>query len=272
MKRGLFAPDGTELFTGIQVGAMRILIAGLFLAPLALRNVKMLRNGQVKFFLIVGLCGNAIPAFLFATAQTQIPSALAGMLNATVPLFSLIIAYFIFKVKVNKFQVSGLFIGLFAAVGLLMSSGGTASQPVNLGYAMLILVATMCYAISLNTIKQFLKAESAVAITSLALLLVSPIGLIILLSTDFIPRLSGNEFALQGLGSIALLAIVGTALALILFNQLVKDTNTIFASSVTYLIPLVAIGWGIIDGERVTFSQIGFALIMLCGVILINRK
>jgi len=157
-------------------------------------------------------------------------------------------------------------------VGLLISSGGTASQPVSLGFALLILVATLCYAISLNTIKQFLKAESAIAITSLALLMVSPAGLIILLSTDFIPRLSGNEFALQGIGAVALLGIVGTALALILFNQLVKDTNTIFASSVTYLIPLVAIAWGLLDGEHVTVSQISCALIMLGGVLLINRK
>src|SRR5690554_2388960 len=272
MKRGLFAPDGSELFTGIQVGAMRIVFAGLFLAPLAIKNIKLLRNGKVKFFLIVGICGNALPAFFFATAQTHIPSALAGMLNATVPLFSLIIAYFIFKVKVNKWQVTGLFIGLFAAVGLLISSGGTASQPVSLGFALLILVATLCYAISLNTIKQFLKTESAVAITALALLMVSPAGLIILLSTDFIPRLSANEFALQGIGAVALLGIVGTALALILFNQLVKDTNTIFASSVTYLIPLVAIAWGLLDGEHVTVSQISCALIMLGGVLLINRK
>jgi len=251
---------------------MRIVFAGLFLAPIALRNLKLLRNGKFWFFLIVGTCGNALPAFLFATAQTHIPSALAGMLNATVPLFSLLIAYFIFKVNVNKWQIIGLFIGLFAAIGLLISSGGTSGTPVKIGYAALVLVATLCYAISLNTIKQFLKVESAIAITSLALLMVIPAGIIILLSTDFIPRLSANEFALQGVGAVAILGIIGTALALILFNQLVKDTNTIFASSVTYLIPLVAIGWGLLDNEVISFSQVGFALIMLGGVILINRK
>lgn len=272
MKRGLFAPDGSELFSGIQVGAMRIVFAGLFLSPLALKNIKLLRNGKVWLFLIVGICGNALPAFLFATAQTHIPSALAGMLNATVPLFSLILAYFIFKVKINKWQVTGLFVGLIAAVGLLMSSGGTANQPVSLGFAALILVATLCYAISLNTIKQFLQAESAVAITSLALLLVSPAGLIILLNTDFIPRVSTHEFAMQGIAAVATLGIIGTALALLLFNQLVKDTNTIFASSVTYLIPLVAISWGILDGEHINALQILCALTMLGGVILINRK
>ncbi len=272
IKRGLFSPDGSELFTGIQVGALRIVFAGLFLAPLALKNIKLLRHGQAKFLLIVGVCGNALPALLFATAQTHIPSALAGMLNATVPLFSLIIAYFIFKVKVNKWQIIGLFIGLFAAIGLMMSSGGTAAQPVNLWYAILVLIATICYAISLNTIKQFLKAESAVAITALALLLVMPIGAIILFNTDFVLRISANEYALQGIGAVAILGIVGTALALILFNQLVKDTNTIFASSVTYLIPLVAIAWGLLDNETIGTDQILFALIMLGGVILINRK
>ena len=272
MKRGLYATDGSELFTGIQVGALRIIFAAVFIAPLALKNIRLLKTRKIWFLLVVGVCGNALPAFLFATAETEIPSALAGMLNSTVPLFTLIIAFFIFHVKVNRSQVVGLFIGLIASIGLLYFSQGLPEKPVNLWYGGLVIIACICYAISLNTIKQFLQNEKAVAITALALLLVSPVGFSVLFSTDFVPRLAANEAAWQGLVAVAILGIVGTALSLIIFNQLVQDTNTLFASSVTYLIPLVAIGWGIFDGEYLNLPQIACAGLMLGGVLLINRN
>lgn len=270
MKRGLYTPEGETLFTGLQVGALRIVFAALFTLPLWLRHLRLLRSKKVRYLLVVGICGNALPAFLFATAETEIPSALAGMLNATTPLFTMIIAYFIFRVDVNRYQVSGLFIGLLASIGLLYSSQGLPEKPVNIWYGGLVLIACICYAISLNTIKQFLQTEKAVAITSLALLLVSPAGIFILAGSDFYSRLSATPGAWQGLGAVAVLGIVGTALALILFNKLVQDTNTLFTSSVTYLIPLVAIGWGLFDGELINGAQIFFGLIMLGGVILLN--
>lgn len=272
IKRGLFTPDGEALFTGMQVGALRIIFAAVFILPPALKSIRLLKTKKIWFLLIVGVCGNALPAFLFATAETEIPSALAGMINSMVPLFSLILAFFVFGVAVTRPQVIGLFIGLAASVGLFFSSQGLPDDPVNLWYGALVVVATICYAISLNTIKQYLQAEKAVAITALALLLVCPAGFIILFSGDFIPRLTANAGTWQGLGAVAILGVVGTALALVIFNQLVKDTNTLFASSVTYLIPLVAIGWGIFDGEHINGWQLLCGAAMLGGVILINRK
>ncbi len=272
MKRGLFAADHTELFSGTQVGSLRIIIAALFMAPIALSRLSLLKNGKLKFFLAIGLFGNAIPAFLFATAQTEIPSALAGMLNALVPVFSLLIAVFVFKVRVKNLQIVGIVVGLLAAIGLVVGSGKLAGAEIHFGFALLVVLATLCYAISLNTMKQFLQNEPAVAITSLALLLVSPIGFVALFSTDFLDKMETLPGAWYGLGSIAILAVLGTAIALVLFNKLVQDTNTLFASSVTYLIPIVAIGWGLLDGERLSAIQIGCALVMLAGIALINRK
>jgi drug/metabolite transporter (DMT)-like permease len=120
--------------------------------------------------------------------------------------------------------------------------------------------------------KQFLQNEPAVAITSLALLLVSPIGFWVLFSGDFLWKMQHLPGAWQGFGAIALLAILGTAIALVLFNKLVQDTNTLFASSVTYLIPIVAIGWGLADGERVSLLQGFCAATMLASIILINKR
>jgi drug/metabolite transporter (DMT)-like permease len=272
IKRGLFDSGGQELFTGSQVGALRVVIAALFMLPLAIPKMKLLRNGRWKFFLAVGLFGNAIPAFLFANAQTHIPSALAGMLNAMVPIFSMLIAVFIFHVKVKWTQVLGIFLGLFSAAGILLAAGGFQGVDIHPGYSLLVVLATLCYAISLNVIKQFLQDEPAVAITGLALVLVSPLGILVLLSTDFAERLSHLDGALKGLGAVTLLAVFGTALALILFNRLVQQTNTLFASSVTYLIPLVAVLWGVFDGEFINETQVLCGVAMLFGIVLINRR
>jgi drug/metabolite transporter (DMT)-like permease len=271
IKRGLFTSDGQELFSPLQVGAMRIVIAALFMLPIVLKSFKKLKNGKFKYLLAVGVFGNGIPAFLFALAQTEIPSALAGMLNALVPIFSMMIGLAFFKIRIKLLQASGVIIGLGSAIGLVLS-GGEMDGNMHLGYALLVVGATICYAISLNVIKQFLYEESAIAITGLALVLVSPVGLAILLSTDFFNTINEIEGAGTGIGSISILAILGTAIALMVFNKMVKETTTIFASSVTYLIPLVAILWGLADGETLSIGQISCALLMLGGIFLINRS
>ncbi len=272
IKRGLYTPEGSQLFSSIQVGAMRIVVAALFMLPFSLKSIRKLVSRKGGVFLVVGVFGNALPAFLFAIAQTEISSALAGMLNALVPLFSLLIAFFIFKVNVRYWQVVGIFMGLIAAIGLVYFSGNGIGNSSNNWYALLAVGATLCYAISLNTIKQYLQDESAVNITGLALLLVSPVGIYLLISTGFYNTLTQTQGSLYGFGAIALLAIVGTALALIIFNRLVQETSAIFASSVTYLIPLVAILWGLADGEQLHMMQVLCALILLGGIFLINRK
>ena len=250
---------------------MRILFAALFMVPIVAKKWKVLNNGKLKYLLAVGIFGNGIPAFLFAAAQTEIPSALAGMLNSLVPVFSMLIALAVFGVKIRQLQAAGVVVGLISAVGIIWSSGGLRGSEINPLYASLVILATVCYAISLNVIKQFLQKESSIAITGVALILVSPAGMFILFATDFISRATGSEAAIMGLGAIAILAIVGTALALILFNRLVQETNTVFAASVTYIIPLVAIAWGLVDGETLSWLQGICALTMLGGIFLINR-
>ena len=271
IKRGLFNVDGLELFTPLQVGAMRILFAAMFMLPFIYKRFQTLKDGKFKYLLAVGVFGNGIPAFLFAIAQTEIPSALAGMLNALVPVFSMLIGLAVFGVRIKLLQAAGVLIGLGSAVGLILTTGQLDGSNINVWYALLVVGATLCYGISLNVIKQYLQNESAVSITGLALVLVSPVGLVILLSTDFVARVNSIEGAWTGIGAMSILAILGTAIALMVFNKMVKETSTIFASSVTYLIPLIAIIWGVIDGETLAVTQVACALTMLGGIFLINR-
>ena len=110
-------------------------------------------------------------------------------------------------------------------------------------------------------------------ITSLSFFLTGPIALTYLfLFTEFIPTIQVNQASWEGVLYLSILAIVGTAAAVILFNRLIKETTAVFASSVTYLIPVVALGWGLIDGEAIALTDVLFMFLILVGIFLINMK
>ena len=148
MKRGL------EVFSYTQVADLRLGLAWISLLPFVWNKFKKTPRHFWIPLAIVGLFGNAIPAFLFTKAQTQLDSSLTGILNALVPLFTLIIAVFVFKTKVKLHNIFGILIGLAGAIWLI-AGDGVAIQ--NIHYAWFVVIATICYAISLNTIKNYLQ-------------------------------------------------------------------------------------------------------------------
>jgi drug/metabolite transporter (DMT)-like permease len=265
MKRGLMT------FTGAQVGAIRIFVAFLFMLPLAYRHLKKEHLQHWKAFLGMGACGNLIPAFLFATAETGISSALTGMLNSLTPLFTIITGLLFYKTKARWQSVAGVLTGLVGAIGLIASgpSSGPSSQML---YSLLVVAATILYAFSVNIIGTHLRNVNAVTATVWALMLTGPVAGAYLFSTDFIHILRTNPEALKALGFVCLLGIFGTALSVIVFNILIRNSNPVFASSVTYLIPVVAMFWGFSDGEAITWMHILCMFIILAGVWLVNRK
>jgi drug/metabolite transporter (DMT)-like permease len=260
---------GVEVFTYVEVAILRLVIAFLIMAPFVWKRVI---STPKKFWfplIIVALFGNGIPAFLFTKAQTVLDSSYIGILNALVPLFTFVIAIFIFKTSWKIVNLIGIFIGLLGAVWLI-SGGGINFE--NSNYAWLIIIATLCYAISLNTIKNYLQEMKSIDISGLAFVIVGPSCLIALCFTDFFNTLTHAPKAWSALLYISILAIFGTAIALIIFNQLVKRTTAIFSSSVTYLIPIVAIGWGILDGESISNSHLLGVSIIFTGIYLVNKK
>jgi len=271
MKRGLFSANGDETLLPRQLAGLRIALAGLVLLPVAIKHRKAITKQNWKFLLIVGLLGNGIPAFLFAVAQTHISSSLSGLLNSLVPLFTMLLGYFVFKIKTKWFNALGVIIGLGGALGLIVASKNTEGES-DFWFSMLVVAATLCYAISVNVIKSKLHEVKSLAITSLGFGFLIVPCLFYLGTTDIILRLDVVPGAWSSLGYTAILSLVGTGLAVVLFNGLIKETTAIFASSVTYLIPIVAIGWGVLDGEVLSGGQIMFALVILSGVYLVNKK
>jgi drug/metabolite transporter (DMT)-like permease len=262
MKKGLI------VFNDIEVAQLRMGIAWLSLLPFVWKKLFNVEKKHIIPILVVGLFGYGFPAFLFTKAQTELDSSLIGILNALVPLFTFVFAMLLFKTKVKVGQLIGILLGLSGAIWLI-AGGGLVLE--NAHYSWYIIVATMCYAISLNTIKNYLKEMSAIDISGLAFFVIGPFCLLALGFSDFSFKMMNSEGANLALFYIVILSTVGTSIALVLFNQLVKGTTAIFASSVTYLIPIVAIFWGFVDGEIITLNHfIGIAII-LGGIHLVNK-
>jgi drug/metabolite transporter (DMT)-like permease len=263
MKRGLVYFDSTE------VAAYRMSIAMIVLLPIALRNLSVLRDNAWPLF-FVGLFGNTVPAFLFALAQTQIPSSLSGMLNSLTTLFTLVLGVLFFRMSPLRSQVWGVLVALVGTFGLI-GFAHLLDLTTGARYSLLVVAASACYGLAVNIIKSHLRAIPPSHITSLSFILTVPALLIYLIFfTDFVSQVGTQPESRWGVFYISLLGILSTALAVILFNRLIKDTTALFASSVTYLIPVVAIGWGVLDGEVVAAHQFGYLALILCGIFLIN--
>jgi drug/metabolite transporter (DMT)-like permease len=193
------------------------------------------------------------------------------LLNSLTPLFTLIVGLVIFKIKAGKMQVIGVFVGLLGALGLVSSSGGNTFS-FNITYALMVVLATIFYAINVNLIKAKLNHIKSITITSVTFFIVGfPASIILFGTTDFVHKLTNEPGAWAGLGYLAILAVVGTGVAMMGFNVLIKKTTPIFASSVTYLIPVVALLWGIIDGEYFDPSFFLWIGLIIGGVLLVNK-
>lgn len=264
MKKGL------QGFPSDQIAALRLAIAFLAILPFHYFNRKHYKNIPWPFILIVGFAGNGIPAFLFAYAQTGIPSATAGILNSLTPVFTLAIGAIVFSQPFHKLNLLGVFLGLTGAISLIaLRSNG--SIEFNLSFGGWIILATVLYAISVNTLRHKLTHIPPVAVACLALSTVGFPALIYLGFTDFSERIE-TEAAQQAIRYVVTLAIAGTAFSLFLFNKLVHLAGALPASTVTYLIPVFALGWGILDGEEIGWIHAAGISIILTGIYLVNFK
>jgi len=261
---------GLKSFSSDQAAAIRMLLASLVLLPVSISNLKNLKKKDLKYLLIVGFIGSFIPAFLFTKAQTRIDSALAGMLNSLTPVFTLLIGLLFFHARFKGRQVAGLMLGLIGALGLIIGGEQVAFGNFN-SYALFIVLATTMYATNLNIVKMNLSHLTGVQITSLSFMFLSPAAFIYLLFTDFSQVTENPQWPVH-LAALAFLGVVGTAFAMLLMNSLIRQVSTIFASSVTYIIPIFAIFWGVLDGEVITIHHMGSMGIVLIGVYLISRK
>ncbi len=261
-----------QSFDAAEVGALRMLTAGIVLLPIAFKSYKKVKGKNWGALFIVGFLGNFIPAFLFAKAETNLDSGLAGVLNALTPIFVLIVGALFFTQKFTKPQVIGIIIGFIGTVFLVFAGANGSLTNINL-YGLFVVLATICYGFNANVTKFRINGLNALTITSISLGMVTPIALgYLLFFTDVPKQIIEEPEAQVSFMYVSILGVMSTAIAMGLFNKLIQITTPIFSSSVTYLIPVVAVIWGLWDGEILLIGHFLGMFGILTGVYITNRK
>ncbi|MEM5565794.1 EamA family transporter [Psychroserpens sp. AS72] len=258
--------------TPYQLGALRTIITGIFLFSVGLKNLKSIKKNEWKWVVISGFLGSFIPAFLFAIAETEIDSAITSILNSLVPLNAILLGFAIFKIGFTKRQFLGVVIG-FIGTSILILKGADLNPDQNYLYAGFVIISTVMYALNVNIIKKHLQNVKPLSIATGNYVAIIIPAIVVLMFTDFFSSetLEHPDFKMSIL-YVVILSFFGTALAKVLFNTLVQISTPVFASSVTYLMPVVALAWGLLDGETFGPLQIVASVIILLGVYLANKK
>lgn len=261
-----------EHFSPYQVGALRVLIAGIILMPIAISKYKLFPRKHLKWLLLAAFTGNFIPMFLFPIAETEVSSSIAGIVNSMMPIFVIIVGALVWKFGTTRRQITGTLIS-FTGVCLLAFGGDAESGTFKLIPILLLLMATLCYAISTTTVKSKLMDISSTVLSAFVFAFVLFLPSVIALTfTGFFSTFSLDKDHLTGLIFVSLLSIFGTGLAMMMNYRLLKVSSPLFASTVTLLMPIVAIIWGIMDGEKLTALQFAGAGVIIAGLIFLRTK
>lgn len=256
----------------LELGSFRIIFAAIFLGMIGFKSLLKINRSQWRWIFLSAFLGSFFPVYLFAFAETEIDSAIASILNSTTPLMTLILGILFFRIAFTQNKALGVIIGLLGTLGLIFS-GAQVNPDQNYFYSGLVIVASACYAINVNIIKRYMHDISALGITTGNFLVLLIPSLIVLYFTGFsVDEVSENPELSLSLLYVLILGVVGTGIAMIIFNKLIQISDPVFSTSVTYTIPLVALGWGFLDGELFSYLQLISALVILLGVFLVNRS
>lgn len=264
IKKGLIG------LTALQLGSLRIIFAAVFLVLIGFKSLSKIPAHKWKYIALTSLFGTFIPAYLFAIAQTEIDSSVSSILNSLTPLNTLILGALVFGLQFKRNQIFGILIGLLGS-SLLILNGAMHHPEQNYYYAILVLIASICYAVNVNLIKKYLHDLSPLSITTGNFMVLFFPAFIILFFSGFFEIVHDVKVQ-ESIMFIMILGVVGTGIANILFFKLIQMSSPVFATSVTYLIPVVAFCWGLLDNEMLTSVQFFGAFIILIGVYLSSKK
>ena len=260
-----------EHYGPFQVGALRVLIAGILLAPVAMLNIRKFPRKRLKWLIVAAVAGNFIPMFLFPLAETEVSSSIAGIVNSMMPIFVILIGALFWKFKTTGRQMIGVAIS-FSGACLLMLSGAEGDS-LKIVPILWLLLATLLYAVSVTTVKSKLSDVPAKILSAFVFFFILFLpSLITLASTGFFNNFEGTKGEFIGLGYVSLLSVFGTGLAMMLNYRLLSISTPLFASTVTLLMPIVAVLWGVLDGESLTGLQFAGGFIIIGGLLFLRAK
>ena len=258
--------------SAFQLGSLRTIITGFILFVAGFGTLKHIPKNKWKWLALSGFLGSFFPAYFFAIAETEIDSAVASILNSLVPLNTILIGFFLFNINSTKRQILGVIIGFIGTV-LLILKGAELNPSQNYWFAGFVIASTLMYATNTNIIKKHLQDIKPIAIATANYIFIVIPALIILAFDNFFTQATfENDLFVSSLGYVLILSLFGTALAKILYNKLVQLSTPVFASSVTYLMPVIALAWGLLDGEKFGLIQLAATLLILLGIYLSHRR
>ncbi len=258
--------------TAFQLGAFRTIATGFILFLVGFKSIKHIKKDQWKWIAFSGFLGSFFPSFLFSIAETEIDSAVASILNSLVPLNTILFGLALFKITTTKRQVIGVIIGFVGTVFLILE-GAELNPKQNYLFASYVLIATVMYALNVNIIKRYLQHVKPLSIATGNYVCIYIPALAVLFFTDFFKMKTFNHPHFnESVFYVVFLSLFGTAIAKVLFSKLIQISSPIFASSVAYIMPIIAVSWGLFDGEKFSEYQALATLIILIGVYLSNKK
>jgi drug/metabolite transporter (DMT)-like permease len=260
---------GLEKLNAWQVAAIRLFSAGVILLPFAWKVMQRIPKEKISYIILSGFLGSFFPAFLFCLAETKLDSSFAGTLNSLTPIFVLIVGASFFQLKVNQRQVLGILISFTGSILLFLSKSGKTGDLMYIGF---IVLATFLYGLNVNMVSRKLKEVASFDIAVLAFSFLTIPSLVILLAFQTHQLNLSDSQTLWSVLASAGLGIAGTTVASILFYILLKRAGGVFASTVTYGIPFVAIGWGLVYKEKITLAVVLSLLLILLGILITNLK
>jgi drug/metabolite transporter (DMT)-like permease len=256
----------------LQLGSLRTVLSSFFIFSIGFKSLKTIETHQWKWIVITGLIGTFFPSFLFAYAETEVDSGVVSVLNSLVPLNTVLIGLAVFKIATSRTQVFGVILG-FVGASMLIFNNMELHPDQNYLYAGLVVLATVMYASSVNIIKRYLQEVKPLAIaTGNFVAIIVPAIFVLTFSNFFTSETFLSNTIYISIGCVIILSLFGTVMAKIVFNSLIQISSPVFASSVAYLMPLVALLWGLLDGEVFGINQGLASLLILLGVYLVNRK
>ena len=260
-----------EVFSPYQVGAIRVIVSGIIFMWIGFPALKKMDRKTLSWLIVAGALGNFVPMFLFPIAQTKVSSSLAGILDSLVPVFVLIIGFIFFTIRSKTIQWMGTVVGFIGAASLMYFSD-TAAGGSDMGYAMLVVLATACYAGAALIINKKLSHVPSLQLSSgIFTVWIFP-SVIILLFSGIFREFNTITTHWSGVGYLAVLSVIGTALAMLLYFRLIQITSAVFASMVTYLIPVVAVFWGLLAGESFSVWYALGGVLILAGIYMVQEK
>jgi drug/metabolite transporter (DMT)-like permease len=262
---------GLQGVNSIQLGSLRILFAALFLMIVGFKQIAKIPLYKWKYIALTSVFGTFVPAYLFAIALSKIDGSVSAILNSLTPLNTLLVGLFFFGLDVQRRQIFGVIIGFIGCV-LLVLFGDGENTTENYYYAILIVIASIFYGINVNLIKKYLSDLKPLAISTGNFVVMFVPALLVLYFSGFFDIVH-QEKVQTSLGFIVILGIVGTGFSNILFFKLIQLSSPVFASSVTYIIPVVAIMLGyLFMNETLSIVQVIGAFVVLVGVYFSSKK